>query len=164
MLENFTRSAAAYQRATEIQPFNTLAFKGLLVLAERKKSVPEFISATGGIIKCFQQTNEMSKAVEALEHAKRLTRKYSSEVNDMAILNFQLPGSPIFEYMEGRLPQPTATYSKLIAICEKSQNKALSKYQSRNMARLSSKDSKATADAIYEIYAKSKVTIYILPL
>lgn len=163
MLDKYPRSIGSYKLAIEVEPLNTLAYKGLQVLSERRKAVPDYIDATGGLIACLQQKNEMAKALEALESAKKLARKNSSEMNDMAILRFQLPGSPIFEYMEGRLPHPAATYAKLIDYTEKSQNKALSKYTSRNTARLNAKDSKAHNDLVYEIYYKSKVSGFTSP-
>lgn len=160
MLEDFKRSYAAYQRATECEPFNLLAWKGLLVLAERRKTVQTYLEATTGLITCYKQTNSIVNAVEALENARKFVRKNTTDQNEAAFLRLQLPGSPIFGYMEGRLPPPALTYAKLIQLEEKAEGKVLSKYQGKGMSRLTSKDSKATNDAVYEIFQNSKVCYF----
>lgn len=157
MLEEFKRSHSAYTRATEVEPFNPLAWKGLLVIAGRQKSVPAHIAASSGLICCYQNSNEMVAAVQAFQNAKDFARKNTSDINEIAFLRFQLPESSIFEYMEGRLPHPSSTYSKLISLYEKTENQALSKYHSKSVSRLHAKDSKVTTEALYEIYSKSKL-------
>lgn len=157
MMENFKRSQGAYTRATEVEPFNPLAWKGLLVIAGRLKSVPAHIAASSGLICCYQNSNEMVAAVQVFQNAKDFARKNTSDINEIAFLRFQLPESPIFEYMEGRLPHPSSTYSKLVSLYEKSEKQALSKYHSKSVSRLHAKDSKVTTEALYEIYSKSKL-------
>lgn len=155
MLEDYNRSQAAYTRATEIDPYNPLAWKGLIVLSEHRKFVPSYLDAVAGLILCYQKADSMVDAVEALETARKFVRKNTTDVNEAAYLRLQLPGSPIFEYMEGRLPQPPATYGKLIKLEEASESKLLSKHKGKGVSRISSKSN--TNDDIYTIYKKSKL-------
>lgn len=159
LLEDFNRSQGAYQRATVVDPYTKLAWKGLMIVASRKVSVKDYLDSAAGLILCCEHNNEMASAVEVLENAKVFARKNTSDANDIAMLKFQLPESPIFRYMEGRLPHPAKTYPKLILYQEKIEKKALLKYQNRNSSRLHAKDVKASMEAMYAIYSKSPVCL-----
>lgn len=155
MLEKYTESLNAYKRAAKIDPNNATAYKGLFVLANARKSITDLLEAAAGLIKCSQDDDNINKAVEYFESTRKFCLKNPSDVNDIAFLKFQLPDSPIFQYMEGRLPHPSLTISKLIKYYEKSKKDALAKLKKGKLSL-----NKAAADdaKVFDIYKNSKLT------
>jgi len=154
MLEKYTESFNAYKRAATIDPENPTAYKGLLVLASNRKSFNDLLQAIAGLIRCCENEDNINKAVEYFETARKFCIKNPSDIHDVAFLKFQLPGSPIFQYMEGRLPHPSLTFAKLIKYSEKSKKDALAKLKRGNLSfgKTAADDSK-----VFEIYKSSKL-------
>lgn len=156
----FAESIAAYSQAAKIQPHNPNSWKGLLGICERTHNGQLYLTSTIGLIQCYEQTDDMVRAVDSLEKAKRFVKKYPWRTSEYDILELQLPGSLIYEYMEGRLPPPDETYSNLVAILEKTEKAEIAKFTFKNVVQIGKRTS--VNESLYKIYSNSRVSIKLL--
>lgn len=157
-LNKFDDADKAYQRATLINPLNLNGWKGWLLLTEKKKDGAQHLTLTFGIIKCYESTDDLIKAVDALQKTIRFSKKHPWPSAEIDILQAQLPGSPIFHFLEGRLPPSSQIYASLAAVYEKDEKLQLSKINSKALSlRIDGKQKTSKAESIYNIYKSSKI-------
>lgn len=161
-LQDYTKSEEAYLKATTVDPNNVTPWKGLLVISERKKDGPLHLKSTIGLIKCFEKTEDFMKAVDAFNKTKMFARKHpwgSGETSKYEILELQLPGSPIFSFLESKLPNPADTYEQLVVLCEKEEKEAIKKSNSKNFLKIGKSKGPKKLEILYDVYKVSKVCL-----
>lgn len=151
-MESYDKAVENYIKATELEPVNVNAWKGLLDVAERTNNGALQIKATIGIIKSYEADNDLTRAMESLRHLKKYSSKHPWKRSNVEVLELQLPGSPIFSFLEGRLDPPEKTAIELAKILEKEEQVALSKNSHKNTLAISSdlKKRKETTNLIYK--------------
>ena len=76
-------------------------------------------------------------------------------------LETQLPTSPIYSFLEGRLPHPSTIYHRLAEIHEAAEKERINKEIGERRSRLGATLSGVTLDVKREVYGKSDLeTIY----
>lgn len=154
--DDFEKSMNAYKSATKLQPTNPNAWKGILGLCEKTKDGQLYLTATIGLITCYEKTEDLIKAVDSFEKAKRFIRKYPGKTTAYDILEVQLPNSPIYSFMSGRFPPPDQIYCELATLYEKEESAAKSKFNFRNIVSIS-KQGGSRNDALYGLAKNSRV-------
>lgn len=72
-------------------------------------------------------------------------------------LQFILPGSPIFDYIEGLAPRPVSVYQELAQMAEKEETERINKEISARRFRLGAKQSQVSLEVQREVYLKSQL-------
>lgn len=146
------KSFDAYTRATKVQPENPSAWKGLLLLHEGQKDLLKYIDAFVGLIKCYEAADDIHGAGDALIKAQKLKKDNEAQKK---FLHLQLPGSPIYEFLESRFPKIYQTFNKLISIYEKEENEVINKAVSKQRFKIQ-QDFNTNAMK-YKIYKNSQL-------
>lgn len=156
-LENYAKSEEAYLKAAKIDPYSVIPWKGLLVLSEKKKSGPMHLKFTIGLIQCFEQTDEFMKGLSAFNQTKAFAKKHPWPNSKQEILELQIPGSPIFNFLQSRFPNPADTYEQLVALYEKDEKDAITKSNFKNTIQIGRPKNSKSLDVLYNIYKVSKL-------
>lgn len=159
MCRDYKNSLVAYRKAVKVDPGNALGYKGLLVLSHSSKDVEVLLEATQGLISLSEKSSNMVEAVDYVESVRKFVYQNFNESNELAYLKFISPESPIFEYMEGRLPRPSSTYAKIIKIYENHEAKILAKLQNQPL-RISGLTKNESDKEKYKVYSKSALPFY----
>ncbi|CAN6674624.1 superkiller protein 3 [Trichomonascus vanleenenianus] len=166
-LGDATASYRYYTEAIAEKPLDPLAWKGLLKLQERQKNVPLYLDSVVGLIQCYRETDSIHFANDVYHKAIRFVTANGDPESRKRLLELQLPGSPIFEFMEGKMPALPVTFGRLIAIVEREEREVINKKVSKNKARIggigakkaaaSSEPSKEEIVFKYNVYKNSKL-------
>jgi len=73
-------------------------------------------------------------------------------------LDIILPGSPVFEYLEGLIPRPADTYLKLAEMTEKGEKEKINKEIGNRSTRLGATKANVTSEVKCEVLSASPVS------
>jgi hypothetical protein len=86
-----------------------------------------------------------------VDHARR----HGTKTQYATALATQLPSSPIYSYLEGRLPDPSLTYTRIAEIHETQEASTIKKLIDERRLRLGATLEGTTREVKYEVYSKS---------
>ena len=72
-------------------------------------------------------------------------------------LELHLPTSPLYSYLEGRIPNPAHTYSRLIEITEAEEREFINREIGERRTRLGSRIDQVTLEVKREAYKRSEL-------
>lgn len=75
-------------------------------------------------------------------------------------LELQIPGSPLYDFLEGRLPRPSQTYQRLIEITERQEREFINREIGERRTRLGARIEQVTQEVRKEAASKSGLDQY----
>ncbi|KAF2018339.1 hypothetical protein BU24DRAFT_168755 [Aaosphaeria arxii CBS 175.79] len=158
-LGKFDESAKAYSDATEIKPEEAQAWLGLRGLYEKQgpARVDENTRVGLKLAEIFMEADDAHKAQIAIDKLVDLARKYGTPPAYARALKAQLPTSPVYSYLEGRLPSPSHTYMRIAEIYERSETETIKKQIDERKTRLGATIEGVTTQVKQEVYGKSEL-------
>jgi superkiller protein 3 len=85
------------------------------------------------------------------------TRQNGTQAQYAKALATQLPTSPVYSFLEGRLPHPSLTYTRLAEITESSEMELINRLIGERKTRLGARITDVTAETKREVYQKSEL-------
>ncbi|KAF2198576.1 hypothetical protein GQ43DRAFT_400623 [Delitschia confertaspora ATCC 74209] len=152
-------AAKAYEDATRLKPDETQAWLGLKSVYEAQKSakVDKYISVGLRLAELYADANDAHKSQVSIDTLVDFARKHGTKLQYADALKTQLPTSPIYSFLEGRLPHPSAIYTRLADIYEAVEKERINKEIGERRSRLGATLSGVTTDVKREVYAKSEL-------
>ncbi|KAL1602784.1 Superkiller protein 3 [Paraconiothyrium brasiliense] len=124
-------AAQVYNDATKIKPRDPQAWLGL---------------------RGFDDAHKAQTAIDSLvDHARR----HGTKLQYARALATQLPTSPIYSYLEGRLPNPAAVYTRLAEIHEAEETSTIKREIDERRSRLGATLESTTIEVKNEVYGAS---------
>ncbi|KAF2096368.1 putative translation repressor/antiviral protein Ski3 [Rhizodiscina lignyota] len=152
-------SEKAYNSATRIKPEDPQAWLGLRELygGQGPKKVSEYINVGVKLAEIYGETDDKHRGQDAINKIVDFAKKNGTRVQYHAALQTQLPTSSVYSYLEGRLPHPFLTYSRLAEITEQEENERINKAIGERRTRIGARLAQVTVDVKREVYTGSSL-------
>lgn len=106
-------------------------------------------------IKCNRDDAHRSQI--AIDKLVDFARKHGTKSQYARALGTQLPSSPVYSFLEGRLPNPSLTYTRIAEIYETEEKQRINKEIGERKTRLGATLSNVTSEVKREVYGKSEL-------
>lgn len=149
----------AYNKAAELKPDDTQAWLGLRNLFEQQgpRKVDEHTKVGVKLAELYATADDKHRAQAAINSVTDFAKKHGTRTQYHAALQTQLPTSPIYSYLEGRLPHPFLTYVRLAEITELEEDERIKKLIAERRTRLGARLAQVTVETKREIYTSSSL-------
>ncbi|KAJ5296779.1 D-isomer specific 2-hydroxyacid dehydrogenase NAD-binding [Penicillium atrosanguineum] len=149
-------SEQAYLAATRIKPDDRTAWQGLITLYDRLGG-PKLGAYREAIIKLGQilaDCDEQGRCQDIVDKYTSLARKSGTKAQYKSALELHLPSSPLYSFLEGRLPHPAHTYLRLVEITEAEEKEYINHEIAVRKTRLGAKKDQVTLEVKREAFKK----------
>ncbi|KAF8464080.1 hypothetical protein BDZ91DRAFT_730696 [Kalaharituber pfeilii] len=131
--EESIKNALAVDPKYEKQP---TPWQGLLKIYDQQQDVPKYLETAEKLSILFQEGSDRARCAEVVNNMILFVQKHGTTEQHKQVLNFILPDSPVFDFLEGLIPHPADTYSKLAGIVEKEEKDKINKEIANRRSRL----------------------------
>ncbi|KAF2868982.1 hypothetical protein BDV95DRAFT_498859 [Massariosphaeria phaeospora] len=158
-LGKFEDAANAYNGATKIKPDDTQAWLGLRGLYEKQgpAKVDENTQVGLKLAQLYAEADDAHKSQSAIDKLVDHGRKHGTKSQYVRALATQLPTSPIYSFLEGRLPKPDAIYTRIAEIHEAEEAQTISKQIAERKTRIGATTEGTTIQVKQEVYSTSEL-------
>ncbi|KAJ4365523.1 Superkiller protein 3 [Neocucurbitaria cava] len=156
-LSRFDDAANAYYDATKIKPEDAQAWLGLRGMYEGlgPSKVEENIEVGLKLAEIYMNLDDAHRSQSAIDKLVDHARRHGTKTQYAHALATQLPSSRVYSYLEGRLPDPSKTYTRIAEIYETQEAQTIKKLIDERKTRLGATLESTTNSVKNEIYAKS---------
>ncbi|KAF2007971.1 hypothetical protein P154DRAFT_614387 [Amniculicola lignicola CBS 123094] len=158
-LDKLEDAAKAYRDAANIKPDEAPAWLGLRGLYENKSLAPttvdEYTRVGIKLAEIFAAADDAHKAQTAIDKLVDNARARGTKQQYANALATQLPSSSIYSCLEGRLPDPAKTYTRIAEIFEEEENKRITSEIANRRTRIGATTEGVTKDVKREVYGGS---------
>ncbi|KAI4930529.1 uncharacterized protein J4E92_004361 [Alternaria infectoria] len=156
-LSRFDEAAKAYYDATKLKPEDPQAWLGLRGMYEGFKGakVDENIDVGLELAQIYMNLDDAHKSQSAIDKLVDHARAHGTKTQYARALGTQLPSSPVYSYLEGRLPDPSKTYTRIAEIHETQEASTIKRLIEERRLRIGATLEGTTASVKNEIYAAS---------
>ncbi|KAI4691816.1 hypothetical protein J4E81_007343 [Alternaria sp. BMP 2799] len=156
-LSRFDEAAKAYYDATKLKPEDPQAWLGLRGMYEGLKGakVDENINVGLELAQIYMNLDDAHKSQSAVDKLVDHARAHGTKTQYARALSTQLPSSPVYSYLEGRLPDPSKTYTRIAEIHETQEASTIKRLIEERRLRIGATLEGTTASVKNEIYAAS---------
>ncbi|KAF2704149.1 hypothetical protein K504DRAFT_538154 [Pleomassaria siparia CBS 279.74] len=158
-LGKFEDAAKGYTDATKIKPEEPNAWLGLRGLYEKQTNakVDENTQVGLKLAEIYAEADDAHKSQSAIDKLVDFARKHGSRTQYACALSTQLPTSPIYTYLQARLPQPAAVYIRLAEIHEAEENHTIATQVAERKTRLGATAQSVNMEVRQEVFGRSKL-------
>ncbi|KAH7138066.1 hypothetical protein B0J11DRAFT_513484 [Dendryphion nanum] len=158
-LAQFDDSANAYIAASTIKPNEVQAWLGLRGLYEKQgpAKVDETTKVGLKLAEIYTDTEDAHRAQSSVDKLVDFARKHGTPAQYARALHTQLPTSPVYSFLEGRLPNPSHTYLRISEIYETEEKNTIAKQINERKTRLGATLDGVTQQVKQEVYGQSEL-------
>lgn len=102
-------------------------------------------------------SDERERCQDLINKYAKLAKNKGSRAQQKSSLMLQLPGSPLYDFLEGRLPHPSLTYLRLIEMTESEEKEFINREVGERRTRLGARIEKVTQEVKREASEKSRL-------
>ncbi|KAF2500717.1 hypothetical protein BU16DRAFT_614434 [Lophium mytilinum] len=152
-------AAKAYESATKIKPDDLQAWRGLESVLESQgpAGVDEYIPVGLRLAEIYAAAEDAHRAQSSIDKLVDFARKHGTKAQYAKALATQLPTSSIYSFLEGRLPHPSLTFTRLAEITETSESELINRLIGERKTRLGARIAEVTSETRREVYQKSEL-------
>ncbi|KAH7346965.1 hypothetical protein BKA66DRAFT_516961 [Pyrenochaeta sp. MPI-SDFR-AT-0127] len=156
-LKNVDEAAKAYRDATKIKPEDPQAWLGLRGMYEGlgPSKVEENVEVGQKLAEIYMNLDDAHRSQSAIDKLVDHARRHGTKTQYAQALATQLPSSSVYSYLEGRLPDPSKTYTRIAEIHETQEAQTIKKLIDERKTRLGATLESTTNSVKNEIYATS---------
>ncbi|KAF2459503.1 hypothetical protein BDY21DRAFT_338409 [Lineolata rhizophorae] len=150
-------AANAYERATKIKPDDDQAWQGLRSVYEKQgaKNVSKYVFVSMRLAEIFAEKEDLHRCQVAVDNLLSFASNHGTRTDQKRALEFQLPSSPIFSFLEGRLPNPSYTYIKVADIIETEEKEKINREIGNRRTRIGARVTQVTTEVKREVILDS---------
>ncbi|KAJ5885275.1 hypothetical protein N7495_009785 [Penicillium taxi] len=156
-LNQLQDAETAFNQATNLNPSDPLAWQGLITLYDRwtgGKKLDQFRHAVLQLGQIYQERNLPDRCQDIVNRYTKAAQKSGTPLQYKQSLELQIPSSPLYEFLEGRLPRPSQTYSRLVDITEVEEKEWINREIGERRTRLGAKLDEVTIEVKKEASKK----------
>ncbi|KUL84578.1 hypothetical protein ZTR_08770 [Talaromyces verruculosus] len=148
---------SSYLAASRIKDKDKTAWQGLITLYEKQGSnkLDAYRDVTSWI-----QSDERDRCVDVVDKFLKFTRKNGNRAQQKQALHIQLPTCPLYPSLEGRVPHPADTYSRLIELTEAEEKEFINREIGERRTRLGARIDQVTAEVKREALTNPELEQY----
>ncbi|GME51107.1 Antiviral protein [Neofusicoccum parvum] len=150
-------AATAYDAAAALKPDDDQAWLGLRSLYEGLAAarVDEHTTVGLRLAEIYAAQDDAHRAQIAVDKAVDLARAHGSKQQYKRALELYLPTSAVYGFLEGRVPHPAATYTRIADIVEAEEKERVNKEIGERRTRLGARIGQVTTEVKREVYGQS---------
>ncbi|KAK9475663.1 hypothetical protein V1514DRAFT_313181 [Lipomyces japonicus] len=156
-LWDFPNAEQAYIKVTEISPKSPFGWQGLLTVFEKSDEIGKYIDTAKSLILIYEENDDINRATAIVNKLQNFVTEKGNIENNITLLKLILPKSPIFLFLEGRLPKPADSLEKLTSIVETSEKQQIVSTINKSKNKLGVSVSKVTKKIKREVYSSSEL-------
>ncbi|KAI4263989.1 MAG: hypothetical protein L6R42_000897 [Xanthoria sp. 1 TBL-2021] len=156
-------SEKSYRAAALLKGSDPLAWQGLISLYEQQggRKLDEYHDATSHLASVFMAVDDKTRCQTVVDRYTDFARKCGTRAQYRHSLEMLLPGSEVYDYLEGRILHPAYTYTKIAELLEQDEKEKINYEIGHRRTRLGAKIDQVTADVKKEVLQASDLeTIY----
>ncbi|KAJ5270965.1 hypothetical protein N7505_006723 [Penicillium chrysogenum] len=152
----------AYFAATAINPNDKTAWQGLVSLYEKQGGCQHdgYHNAVIALGMIFAENDEKERCQDLINKYTKSMKSKGTPTQHKHALELQIPGSPLYDFLEGRLPRPSQTYQRLIEITERQEREFINREIGERRTRLGARIEQVTQEVRKEAASKSGLDQY----
>ncbi|CAI6339026.1 unnamed protein product [Periconia digitata] len=156
-LGELEQAAAAYSDATKFKPEDPQAWLGLRGLYEKQKAakVDENTHVGLKLAELYADLDDAHKAQTAIDKLVNHARANGTKQQYAHALATQLPSSPVYSYLEGRLQNPALTYTRIAEIHENEEEQTIKRLIADRKTRIGATLERTTMSVKNEVFGAS---------
>lgn len=152
-------SEGAYKVAIKNRGKDPLAWQGLVTLYEKQanEKLDLYHDAVVRLAELYMENDDRNRCQAVLDKYTNDARKYGSRAQLKHSLEVYLPTGPLYDHLEGRVPQPALTYAKIADLTEAEEKERINTEIGQRRTRLGAKIDQITADVKREVLESSQL-------
>ena len=156
---NFDSAAETYQKAADSKPDEAQAWLGLCSVyeAQGSKKVDEYIEAAVHVGSIHAKADDAHRCQTVIDKLGVFVKQHGTSEQRKQALRVTLPGSPVYDFLEGRLPHPTLGYTRIAEITEEEEAQRIKTEISNRRTRIGARVGQVTTEVKREVYTKSEL-------
>lgn len=157
--DQYEASEAAYRKAIQGKDKDPLAWQGLVNLYEKAKNekLEAYHDAALVLAEIYMEKDDRDRCQTVLDKYTNDAKKYGSRAQLKHSLEVYLPGRPLYDYLEGRIPQPGFTYARIADLVESEEKEKINSEIGQRRTRLGAKIDQVTSDVKREVLEGSQL-------
>ena len=155
----YDEAEKAYNAALKSKANDTLAWQGLVTLYEKQanKKVDEYANASTRLAEIYMTADDKHRCQTVVDKYVGFAKQHGTRIQYKDALELMLPTSNLYDYLEGRIPHPSQTYSKVVEIVESEEKERVNKLIGERRTRLGAKIGQVTVEVKREVFEGSKL-------
>ena len=147
----------AYESATEITPDDDQAWLGLRTLYEDQghKRVTEYTDVSIRLAELYEGLDDKHRCQTAVDKLTSFVKENGTRAQYKRALEFLLPTSSVYNFLEGRIPHPSHTYQSLAEITETEEKERINREIGERRTRIGARVGQVTTEVKREIFTQS---------
>ncbi|KAH8590870.1 hypothetical protein B0O99DRAFT_691173 [Bisporella sp. PMI_857] len=149
----------SYNTATEIKPADPQAWQGLIRLFEKQNGnkLDQYQRAALKLAEIYVRLDDKYKCQDVIDKFLGCAKKEGSRLQYRKAQEIVLPTSPIYDYLEGRIPHPAFTYQSIAQILEFEEKERINKEIGERRTRLGARIGQVTLEVKREVLRDSEL-------
>ncbi|KAF2166243.1 hypothetical protein M409DRAFT_55103 [Zasmidium cellare ATCC 36951] len=155
----YDEAAKSYQSAANSKQDDAQAWLGLCSVYEAQggKKLDEYRGASLKVAEIFTATDDKHRCQSTIDKLVSFTKQHGSQTQNKKVLELLLPGSPIYDVLEGRIPHPSHTYMRLAEMTETEESQRISREINERRTRIGARVGQVTMDVKREVFGSSNL-------
>ena len=148
-----------YTYARDLKPKELLALQGLLSVYEVQAAnkVDDYGILARQIAQIHADDEDLHKCQVVVDKYVAFAKQHGTRSQYKTALEFILPTSPIYDFLEGRLAHPSNTYPKVIEIIEAEESQRINKLIGERRTRIGARVGDVTTEVRLEVFKSSNL-------
>ncbi|KUJ14811.1 TPR-like protein [Mollisia scopiformis] len=153
----YPEAEKAYEGATKIKDRDPQAWQGLIQLHEKQGSdkVELYQVAALKLAEIYQSADDKYKCQDVVDKFLGFAKNQGTRLQYKKSQEIILPTSPIYNYLEGRVPHPAHTYQIMAQITEFEEKERINKTIGERRTRIGAQIGQVTIDVKREVFRDS---------
>ncbi|KAL4879611.1 hypothetical protein BJY04DRAFT_193255 [Aspergillus karnatakaensis] len=158
-LNNYPEAERAYLAATESKGNDKTGWQGLISLYEKQGSqkLDQYRDVVINLGQVFADLDDKHRCQDVVDKYVAFSKKNGTRLQYKRALELHLPTSPLYNYLEGRVPNPAHTYQRLIEITESEEREFINREIGERRTRLGARIDQVTLEVKREAYKRSEL-------
>jgi superkiller protein 3 len=146
----------AYQAAIKLKPNDPQALKGLITLYEKQeqKALDKYHMTALQLAEIYCSLDDPTQCQTVIDRYEGFAKKHASRAQYRHALELHLPSGSLYSYLEGRIPHPSHTLSRIIESMEVEEKEWINSQIGERRTRLGAKLDQVTVDVKREAFAR----------
>ncbi|KAL4937993.1 hypothetical protein BDV06DRAFT_63367 [Aspergillus oleicola] len=158
-LNHFSEAERAYLAATRIRSDDKAVWQGLISLYEKQgnQKLEEYRNAVISLAQVLGDADDKHRCQDVVDKYVNYVRKNGTRLQYKRAIELHLPTSPLYNYLEGRVPHPAQTYQRLIDITESEEREFINREIGERRTRLGARIDQVTLEVKRDAYRRSEL-------
>ncbi|KAG4412970.1 hypothetical protein IFR04_013891 [Cadophora malorum] len=147
----------AYDAASKIKDSEPQAWQGLIQLYEKGggEKISAYQTAALRLAEIYRDADDKYKCQDVVDKFIAFAKSQGTRLQQKKAQEVVLPTSPIYDYLEGRVPHPAHTYQLMATITEFEEKERINKEIGERRTRLGAKIGQVTSEVKREVLRDS---------